>query len=82
VDIYNAGGILVAKTLSEADGYYSYLGLPPGSFTIQPDPAQLKKLNLKFPAGAFICTIQSSYTGNTYQDIDFILQPNPVNVNK
>jgi len=81
VDIYNEGGGLVVKTLSEADGYFSYLGLPPGSFTIKPDPVQLHKLNLQFPAGVVKCIIQSSFAGNTYPDIDLILQPATVKVN-
>jgi hypothetical protein len=46
VCIYNSNDLLVAKTLTEPDGYFSYLGLPPGSYTTRIDSAQLSKLKL------------------------------------
>ena len=74
LNIYNEQGLLAAKILSEANGYYSYLGLPPGIFKIRPDAVQLKKLNLQFLETELICIIKSSYNGNTYPNNDFILK--------
>jgi hypothetical protein len=74
LDIYNEQRVLVAKILSEADGFYSYLGLPPGTFTIKPDPDQLKKINLQFPEGEIKFIVKSSYNGNAYPNTDIILQ--------
>jgi hypothetical protein len=74
LNVYNEWGHLVTRILSEANGYYSYLGLTTGLFIIKPDPDQLKKLNLQVPVGGYICIIKSSYNGNTYPNINFILQ--------
>ena len=74
VNIYNNRGILVAQTLSEADGYYSYLGLAPGSFTIKPDPEQMHKLGLQFLTGELNFTIEGIYKGDVHRNMDFVLQ--------
>jgi C-terminal processing protease CtpA/Prc len=37
--------VKVVETLSESDGYFSYLGLKPGKFTIKVDDKQLGKLD-------------------------------------
>ena len=47
VNIYGSDSVLVAHTVTEADGYFSYLGLPPGNYTVKIDPGQLKKLHMK-----------------------------------
>jgi hypothetical protein len=46
VNFYNSSSIRVAQTLTETDGYFSYLGLSPGNYTIQVDTGQLHNLNL------------------------------------
>jgi len=43
--IYDDSGI-VARTVSESDGFFSYLGLSAGNFRVAPDTAQLRKLNM------------------------------------
>lgn len=77
LDIYNERKVLVAKILSEANGYYSYMGLSIGTFIIKPDASQLIKLNLQNLAGEFKCIVKSSINGNTYPNINFTLQNIP-----
>jgi hypothetical protein len=82
LDIFNERRVLVAKILSETDGFYSYMGLPKGTFTIKPDATQLMKLNLQNPAGEFKCIVKSSINGDTYTNIDFMLEAVPLKLHK
>lgn len=73
VNIYNSDTVLVAKTLTEQDGYFSYLGLAPGNYTATADWTQLK--NLKMKASADITfTIVSNREGDVKDGLEFILQ--------
>lgn len=44
INFYKNDSILVGSTVSEEDGYFSFLGLPPGSYKASVDPSQLSKL--------------------------------------
>ena len=44
VNIINAKGKIVAKILTEQDGYFTYIGLIPGLYTISLDADQMRKL--------------------------------------
>lgn len=46
VSFFNSDSVLVGKTLTEADGSFSFLGLSPGSYTAHIDAAQLRNLQL------------------------------------
>lgn len=46
VCIYNSESRLVARTLSEPDGYFSYMGLKPGEYSLTFDQNQLIKSKL------------------------------------
>jgi hypothetical protein len=46
VCIYGNDSILIARTLTESDGFFSYSGLAPGSFTASVDQEQLHKLGM------------------------------------
>ena len=46
VNIYNKNHKLVDKTISEFDGYWTYLGLTPGNYYMTIDSTQLSRLNL------------------------------------
>lgn len=45
LNIFDERQTLVAKTLSEPDGYFSYMGLKPGRYSISADKENLEKLN-------------------------------------
>lgn len=46
VNIYRTDGSRVAHVLSDRDGFYSYMGLTPGDYIIQPDEEQLSSLGM------------------------------------
>lgn len=75
VNIYDHSGQLVAQTLSEIDGYYSYLGLPPGIYSIKPNPGQLQKLNLQLFPAVWRFEIEPEIHGDVHRKLDFILSP-------
>lgn len=68
-------GIRVARTISENDGYFSYLGLPPGSYTAEIDPAQLEKLKLTAAAQTFV--IEKSTEGGVADGLELRLADRP-----
>ena len=77
INIYNSNGERVAQTLSDADGYYSYMGLTVGAYTARPDLAQMAKLQLQFAPHAWHFEIEAGFHGDEQKGIDFILTPLP-----
>ncbi len=72
--IYKSDSTLVKCILTESDGYFNYMGLAPGDYVIQPDPAQLKKLKLKTLQPAYDLHIGNKREGDVIDDIEFILE--------
>ncbi|SDF68240.1 hypothetical protein [Chitinophaga filiformis] len=72
--IYKSDSTLVKCILTESDGYFNYMGLAPGGYVIQPDPAQLKKLKLKTLQPAYDLHIGNKREGDVIDDIEFILE--------
>jgi hypothetical protein len=73
--IFNEKKQKVAEVLSESDGYYSYLGLEPGAYSVQVDSMQMKTLNYKATPAVNPIIIQMSEEGDIVESIDFVLQP-------
>lgn len=73
VCIYKNDSTLVARTLTESDGYFSYLGLKPGNYTVRIDPAQLKKINMSSSPEAREITFSNSVDGDIIDGLDFNL---------
>ena len=74
VNIYNSDSMLVTKTLTEADGFFSFLGLAPGLYTAQIDKVQLQKLQMNAsPTLSF--KIVSNKDGDVADGLQFVLQP-------
>ena len=63
----------VAEVLSEYDGYFTYLGLKPGKYTVRIDPEQLKNLNLTALPKVHQVTIKVLEYGDVIEDLDFTL---------
>jgi hypothetical protein len=84
VDIYSANRTLVQSINSESDGYFTYLGLKPGTYSAQVDTIQLKKLNLT-SASPIVFTIKKTTDGDFIDNIVFelieITGDNPIAVN-
>lgn len=73
IQIFDESGKLVAKTKSEHDGYYSYLGLKPGEYTLQIDEEQLKRIGYKVDKKPLKVTINPSMKGDFVENLNFIL---------
>ena len=73
VNVYNNDLKLVAKTLTEADGYFSLMELAPGNYTAQIDAAQVQKLQMTAsPAISF--KIRPNKDGDVVDGLRFELQ--------
>ncbi len=64
---------LIAESLSESDGYISYMGLEPGDYVARVDSAQLSNLDITADPPQTGFTIKSSEEGDIVSDIDFVL---------
>lgn len=73
VNIFNEQMQPIAKTLSEADGYFSYLGLAPGKYFASVDEAQLKKINRKQVNDPVAFVIKTSAEGDIAEGIELLL---------
>lgn len=73
VNVYNSNLKLVAKTLTEADGYFSLMELPPGNYTAQVDAAQAQKLQMTASA-AIAFKILPKKDGDVVDGLQFVLQ--------
>ena len=75
VNIFNSDSVLVAKTLTEADGYFSFMGLAPGQYTARIDAAQLQKLEMESSLLSF--TILSNLDGDVVDGLELTMHPSP-----
>jgi hypothetical protein len=73
LQIYNQKEEFVAETLSESDGYFSYLGLKPGSYTARIDEKQLEKLGYKSMPQMHNLFINEVVDGDIVEGLDFVI---------
>ena len=73
VSLFNSANQLVAQTLTEPDGYFSYFGLRPGAYTARVDQAQLKTLQLEATPEVIPFNIQISNDGGVADALEFEL---------
>lgn len=66
---------VVAETLSESDGYISYMGLEPGEYVARIDSVQLNNLGFTVDSPRKGFTIKKSEEGDIISGVDFILRP-------
>jgi hypothetical protein len=74
IQIYNKQGNKVAETLSERDGYYSYLGLSPDNYVVRIDEEQLEKLDYQSKPVIHNVIINKSVEGDILDGLDFVLK--------
>lgn len=75
VNIYDKENKLVAHTLSEGDGYFSFLGLPPGKYTAAISDEQLRDLNMAtVPPTKKAFTIVPNKDGDVVDGLEFVLR--------
>lgn len=71
IDFYNEHSVKIAQTVSEADGYFSYLGLLPGKYIAKIDPEYLKKLKLFAVPSSIGFAILGNKEGTLISDLVF-----------
>src|SRR5665811_2200050 len=69
---------MVAKTLSELDGYIYYLGFEPGKYVARVDTGQLNNLNFTADPPQIDFTIKTIEEGDIVAGIDFVLTDNNI----
>jgi hypothetical protein len=73
VQFLDENGNKVAETLTESDGYYSYLGLKPGNYIIRIDKNQLNRLSYQSTPDIYNIVIKISQDGEIIEGLDFTL---------
>jgi hypothetical protein len=73
LQIFNQQEKLVAETMSESDGFFSYLGLKPGNYTVKIDEMQLEKLGYKSMPQMHDLLIKSMVDGDIVDGLDFVI---------
>jgi hypothetical protein len=77
VRFYNKNsGKLVAETLSESDGYISFMGLEPGVYTASIDSVQLSNLDFNTDPQQIDFVIKSTEEGDIVEGLDFVMNYN------
>ena len=73
VNIFDSNSNFITKVLTEEDGFFSFVGLAPGEYSIAIDENQLNKLEMK---GSVIKTfkIQADINGDVVSDLSFVLE--------
>ena len=71
IQIFDCEGHMIAETLSESDGYFNYLGLKPGCYTIMVDPQQLESLNYRSSPVFYKGAIRVTEDGDVVNNLDF-----------
>jgi hypothetical protein len=74
LNFYDSSLRKVAQTLSEADGYFSFMGLTPGSYHVTVDSAQLELLHLTVFPSQISFLIKESVEGVVADGFEFKLQ--------
>ncbi|MFD2163289.1 hypothetical protein ACFSJU_12860 [Paradesertivirga mongoliensis] len=74
INIYRDGTTLAGRTLSESDGYFSFLGLPPGKYTASVDKAQMDRLKMTALPASVSFSIKSMSEGDVADNLEFRLQ--------
>jgi hypothetical protein len=75
VCFYRNDTTLVARTITEPGGYFSYLGLSPGSYSVRIDTVQLGKLQMISVPSGIPVSINRSIDGDVVDGLEFVLQP-------
>lgn len=77
INLYNDKSKLIARTVSETDGYFTYMGLMPGNYSASIDTTQLSKLELVSSHPEFRFTIVRNIEGSLVDGLTFVLKQKP-----
>ena len=73
VSFFNKESLLVGRTLTEADGFFSFLGLAPGKYTARIDSMQLRKLQLTSSPANIPINVLRNKDGDVVDGLQFII---------
>lgn len=73
VNFYDSNSHLVKKTLTEPDGFFTFMGLPPGKYSASLDEAQLEKLSMKCIPVVKEFTISQNLDGDIVDNLKFLI---------
>lgn len=73
VDIYDTSAVKVARTITEPDGYFTYLGLPPGNYYAMVDSEQLARLGMVARPNRIPMSFNSARAGTVIDGLQFTL---------
>ncbi|MDF1560238.1 MAG: SPOR domain-containing protein [Bacteroidales bacterium] len=74
VNFRDSNDLIIAKVLTEDDGYFSWFGLAPGDYSVFVDTAQLGKLYLISEPGSIKFSVISGIEGDYIEGLDFTLR--------
>jgi hypothetical protein len=75
VSFYRSDSTYVGQALSEADGYFSFLGLAPGNYYVLVDDGQRRNLRMAASPHSHPITIEKNVDGDQVGGLDFVLSP-------
>lgn len=70
LEIVNDNDIVVAKTISDENGFYNYLGLPPGNYRVRVNTMQMGKLGYRLKGELPVFSIVPKRNGDSKTGID------------
>lgn len=71
--VFNSNQQVVGRAVTESDGYFSYLGLVPGTYTVRIDSTQLSNLHYRSQPPAISVTIKPGREGDVTDGLEFVL---------
>ena len=74
VNFYRNGTTLAGQVLTESDGYFSFMGLPPGKYVARIDSSQLTKIKMISTPQFKDFKVKESKDGDFVEGLDFNLQ--------
>jgi hypothetical protein len=80
INFFTDEGVLVATTMTESDGGFTFLGLPPGKYYARVDSAQMSQLKMASTPRQMDFELEPMYDGDIVYDLQFVLRslPDPV----
>jgi len=73
VSILGENGEFITETISESDGYWTWMGLVPGKYTVMIDTTQLSRIGMVSDPGFINFSIDPLEDGDIKYGLDFIL---------
>lgn len=74
VSFFSENEKFITKTLTESDGYFSFLGLKPGNYYAVVDSAQLSRLKAVSIPAKIPFTIKKTLDGDVYDGLEFTIK--------